>query len=136
MARTVAVIGAAMAAASLLTTTVVPAADVTVDPSPDNTGLDALPGQTWRHLKRDKLYRVVFRTTFTSDEPAFEGAKLRTPDGKYTATLQASAPITRGTQLVVYVPADNPKGRAWVRPLSEFIDGRFEFVADNMEQVP
>lgn len=97
---------------------------------------DALPGQTWRHLKRDKLYLVVFRTTFTSEEPAFEGAKLRTPDGRYVATLQVTGSIKRGDQLVVYVPADNPKGRAWVRPLYEFTDGRFEFVADTLEQTP
>jgi hypothetical protein len=64
-----------------------------------------LPGQVRlvRHKKRGSTYRVVG-----------------------TALLQAAAPVGEACAMVVYRDVD--KGTLWVRPESEFDDGRFEEV--------
>jgi hypothetical protein len=44
------------------------------------------------------------------------------------AVLQTNQPVSDEQELVVYAGAD---GRLWVRPVSEFYDGRFEKLADS-----
>jgi len=64
-----------------------------------------ISGSQWRHRKRGAEYEVI-------------GG----------ATAQASTgPITDDTEVVVY---RGPDGRLWVRPVTEFTDGRFEPVVD------
>ena len=58
-----------------------------------------LTGQTYRHKKTGNLYRVLHA------------------DARIEAT---------NTEAVVYTRADFETGIVWVRPLTEFLDGRFE----------
>lgn len=62
--------------------------------------MDELRHSRWRHKKTGGEYLV---------------------SGK--ATLQTSKPIEDMQQLVLYIAQD---GSLWVRPVDEFMDGRFE----------
>lgn len=59
----------------------------------------------WRHKKRGTTYNILT-----------EG------------TMQHSNPMVDFTDVVVY--QDINSGRVWVRPKSEFYDGRFEKIAN------
>ena len=60
-----------------------------------------LRGQAYRHKKTGNVYRVVLA------------------DCRIEAT---------NTEAVAYRRADDPHAGVWIRPRSEFCDGRFEYV--------
>ncbi|WP_210244019.1 DUF1653 domain-containing protein [Candidatus Tokpelaia sp.] len=60
----------------------------------------------WRHKKRDSEYRIVCLATMQTADNALDEAEV-----------------------VVYVDAEK---RVWVRPLAEFLDGRFDFIPDHL----
>lgn len=99
-------------------------------------------GSSWRHKKRGSVYRVVANVRLRALAPVMEGdlVVVLPPDiaipqreatllevhavTKVTAKLQAAAKLENGTDLVLYVHPED--GQFWVRPASEFMDGRFE----------
>jgi hypothetical protein len=62
-------------------------------------------GMTFKHRVRGTSYTVLGR-----------------------AVLQTTQPVSDEQELVVYAGAD---GRLWVRPVSEFYDGRFEKLGES-----
>jgi hypothetical protein len=62
-------------------------------------------GMKFKHRKRGTSYTVLGR-----------------------AVLQTNQPVSDEQELVVYAGAD---GRLWVRPVSEFYDGRFEKLGES-----
>lgn len=63
-----------------------------------------------KHKKRGSVYRVLHRG----------------------AILQTDSPLDDYAELVVY--QDPKDGRVWVRPVSEFDDGRFETVTTEQKR--
>ena len=70
--------------------------------------LDKPAHQRWRHKKRGSVYKRLGQ-----------------------ALVQTSRPLTDMTQVEVYQGDD---GMMWVRPTSEFFDGRFEAVDEAIHQ--
>jgi hypothetical protein len=62
-------------------------------------------GMKFKHRKRGTSYTVLGR-----------------------AVLQTNQPVSDEQEVVVYAGAD---GRLWVRPVSEFYDGRFEKLGES-----
>lgn len=65
----------------------------------------------YRHKKRETTYELII-----------EGIELQTSDKDY--------PIKEGTQLTIY--RSELTGKLWARPTSEFHDGRFERLDNNV----
>ena len=65
-------------------------------------------GPKWRHIKRGSIYTEIWR-------------------GK----VQTDTPLTDYAEVVVYQADD---GSIWVRPVSEFEDGRFAALTPNTAQ--
>lgn len=75
------------------------------------------------------LDQIVRSETFGCGERRYRHLKrgsVVSVHGEYK--LQASRPVTEGTMLVAY--SHEAEGTNWVRPVSEFYDGRFEGLQD------
>lgn len=95
-------------------------------PPPVDTLVD---NSIWKHLKRKTTYKV--RKIFQF-KPDVEGYKIQDNeillDGKIRIIAQCKTPIKSGTNLVFYECQSDIVETYWVRPVNEFLDGRFEFL--------
>lgn len=91
----------------------------------------------FKHRKTGGLYTVVARATASLAQPLEDNAPVgvrKTDLGvivveypnivvDHVGQLQSAKPLENGEEVIVYRGSDY---RYWVRPLAEFLDGRFE----------